>query len=98
MVKVQQIQNRAKEVMKYIDLYGNVVLFSVLKQYPFVSWCDKSIPKLGSPTRLSKDISMAKVRELKIERLIAHKDYKTTIVTDKGVFQFFAAGMQNKTN
>lgn len=26
------------------------------------------------------------------------KHYKTTIVTDKGVFQFFAAGMQNKTN
>lgn len=96
MVKVQSIQNRAKEVMKYIDLYGNVVLFSVLKQYPFVSWCDKSIPKLGSPTRLSKDISMSKAKELKIERLIAHKDYKTTIVTDKGAFQFFAAGMQIK--
>lgn len=96
MVKAQQIQNRAKEVMKFIDLYGNQVLFSVLKQYPFVSWCDKSIPKLGSPVRLAKDISMQKAKDLKIERLILHRDYKTTIVTDKGVYQFFAAGMQNK--
>jgi hypothetical protein len=96
MVKVESIQNRAKEVMKYIDLYGNVVMFSVLKQYPFVSWCDKSIPKEGSPTRLAKDICMKKANELKILKLIAHRDFKTTIVTDKGVFQFFASGMQNK--
>jgi len=95
MVKVQSIQNRAKEVMKYIDLYGNIVLFSVLKQYPFVSWCDKSIPKQGSPTRLSKDVEMDKAKNLKVIRLIAHKNFKTTIITDKGYYQFFASGMQN---
>lgn len=96
MVQVQSIQNKAKEVVKYIDLYGNTILFSVLKQYPFVSWCDHSIPTLGSPTRLSKDVSMSKVKNLKIIKLIAHRDFKTTIVTDKGYYQFFASGMQVK--
>ena len=96
MVKVESIQNKAKEVMKYIDLYGNEVLFSILKQYPFISWRDNSIPKLGSPTRLSKDIEMSKVKDLQIKKLIAHKDFKTTIITNKGYYQFFACGMQTK--
>lgn len=96
MVQVQKLQQTALNIFKDLDLYGNDVLLGVLKQYPFVSWCDKSIPKLGSPTRLTKDIAADKFTQLKIHQIIAHKDFKTTIKTNVGVYQFFACGMQNK--
>ena len=96
MVQVESIQNKAKEVMKYIDLYSNEVLLTILKEYPFVSWRDNSIPTQGSPTRLSKDIDMSKVKDLQVKKLIAHKDFKTTIITNQGYYQFFACGMQVK--
>lgn len=95
MVQVEKIQQTALSVFKDLDLYGNEVLLETLKQYPFISWCDKSIPKLGSPTRLTKDISVEMFKALKVNKITAHKDFKTTIHTDKGVYQFFACGMQN---
>ena len=94
MVRVHTIQKNAIEIFKFIDLYGSEILFTELKKYPFVSWRDKTIPKQGSPTRLTKDIDTEKVKDITVKKLIAHKDGKTTIVTDKGVYQFFAAGQQ----
>jgi|688.fasta_scaffold193986_5 hypothetical protein len=96
MVRVHEIQKEAQSIMPFIDLYGSVLLFTILKQYPFVSWRDKTIPQEGSPTRLTKDIEMEKAKALNVKKLIAHKDGKTTIFTDKGVYQFFAAGQQVK--
>lgn len=96
MVRCTEIQNKAKGLMPFIDLYGNETLFTILKQYPFVSWRDKTIPQQGSPTRLTKDIVLSKTNDCKVQRLVAHKDGKTTIFTDKGVYQFFAAGQQVK--
>ena len=94
MVHVHKIQQEAKSIIPFIDLYGNGILFSILKKYPFVSWRDKTIPKQGSPTRLTKDIDTEKVKDITVKKIIAHKDGKTTIITDKGVYQFFAAGQQ----
>jgi hypothetical protein len=99
MVKVTEIQNASKEIFKYLDLYGIPLLFANLKKYPFVSWRDKSIPKLGSPTRLTKDINdegISKVTEVK--KLILHKNGMTTIVTNVGYLQFFACGQQITNN
>lgn len=91
-----KIQQQAKELINFIDLYGTDILFKALKQYPFVSYTNKSIPKQGSPTRLTKDICLNKAKELKVLKFISHKDGKSTVITDKGVYQFFAAGQQVK--
>ena len=96
MVRVHTIQKNAIEIFKFIDLYGSEILFTELKKYPFVSWRDKTIPTQGSPTRLTKDISLENASSFKVNKIIAHKDGKTTIFTDKGVYQFFAAGQQVK--
>jgi hypothetical protein len=96
MIKVFEIQNEAKSIMQFIDLYGNKVLFASLIKYPFVSWRDKTIPNQGSPTRLTKDININSIPEMKVSKIIAHKDGKTTIFTSIGVYQFFAAGQQIK--
>ena len=96
MVRVTEIQNKAKSIMPFIDLYGNETLFTILKQYPYVSWTNKTIPTQGSPTRLTRDIEVEKTNGFKVKKLVAHKDGKTTIFTDKGVYQFFAAGQQVK--
>jgi len=95
MVQVTKIQNTAKTIFKDLDLYGIPLLMRNLKRYPFVSWRDKSIPKSGSPTRLSKDIKMDGILKIKeVKELIAHKNGMTTIVTNLGYYQFFAAGQQ----
>lgn len=93
---VHKIQQQAKQIIPFIDLYGTDVLFKALKQYPFVSWTNKSIPQQGSPTRLAKDVCLNKAKELKVLKFVSHKDGKSTVFTDKGVYQFFAAGQQVK--
>lgn len=95
-MNVHKIQSEAKSIMPFIDLYGNEVLFKILKKYPFVSWTSKSMPTEGSPTRLAKDIELKATKQIKVNKLVSHKDGKTTVFTDKGVYQFFAAGQQVK--
>jgi hypothetical protein len=51
-IKTEKIQRQAKDIFKDIDLYGIDLLIEVLKQYPFISWRDKTIPNEGSPARL----------------------------------------------
>lgn len=41
---------------------------------------------------------MSKAKKLIIKKAIYHHDFKTTIITDKGYYQFFASGMQLKNN
>jgi hypothetical protein len=96
MVHVHEIQKQAKNIIPFIDLYGAAVLFQILKQYPFVSCTNKSIPTQGSPTRLTKDIEIERAKDFKVLKFISHKDGKSTVFTDKGVYQFFAAGQQVK--
>lgn len=95
-MNVHKIQNEAKSIVPFIDLYGVDALFKILKQYPFVSWTNKTIPTQGSPTRLAKDIELQTTKNLKVNKLVYHKDGKTTVFTDKGVYQFFAAGQKVK--
>jgi hypothetical protein len=95
-MNVHKIQQEAKGIIPFVELYGTDILFQVLKQYPFVSWTDKSIPTQGSPTRLAKDVCLNKAKELKVLKFISHKDGKSTVFTNKGVYQFFAAGQKVK--
>lgn len=97
MVKISNIQNTTKDIFKYIDLYGIPMLIRSLKRYPFVSWRNNSIPEAGSPTRLSRDIKMQGVTKIKeVSKIILHRNGMTTIKTNLGYFQFFAAGQQVK--
>jgi hypothetical protein len=97
-MNVHKIQQQAKQIIPFVDLYGTDALFKVLMQYPYVSWRDKTIPTQGSPTRLSKDISLENTKQFKLIKFISHKDGKSTVFTDKGVYQFFAIGQQLTTN
>ena len=97
MVQVFSIQKTAKSIFEYIDLYGIELLFETLKEYPYVSWRDKSIPSEGSPTRLTKDIKKEGISKFKeVSKIILHKNGMTTIRTNIGYYQFFAAGQQVK--
>lgn len=97
MVRVSHIQNTARDIFKDIDLYGIPLLIRNLKRYPFVSHRDKSIPQQGSPTVPTKCIKMNGIIKIKeVKKLICHKNGMTTIVTNLGYYQFFAAGQQLK--
>jgi hypothetical protein len=79
-----------KDIVQNLDLYGEPVLIEALKkQFSHVSYTlkAKKIPTCGSICRQSKDITPS--NDLKIERVIFHKDGKVSILTDKKqYFQF----------
>lgn len=93
MVPVIALQNTAREIFKDLDLYGIPVLLAHLSKYPFISWRTASTPTEGSPSRLTSSISNPE-QVTEVKKLIAHKDGKTTIVTNIGYLQFYAAGQR----
>jgi hypothetical protein len=93
-VQVYKIQSTAKSIFKDLDLYGIPVLIECLKKYPYISWRTKSIPTEGSPTHQTHLIKTPNAIT-EVKKLIAHKDGRTTIITNMGYLQFWAAGMLN---
>lgn len=82
--------NNLKEHAKYIDLYpADVTLLLLASKYKYVSHtlnC-KKIPTIGSVCRKSSTISPAD--DLKIKKLIFHRNGRVSIKTDKNLyFQF----------
>lgn len=81
-----KIQSAAKSIYKDIDLYGVDTLLNCLRQYSHVSWMKNSNRKSGSQTKQS--CALREGTQVEIQKLICHKDGKTTIKTDKGFLQF----------
>jgi len=78
--------NDLKAIAKDIDLYGSDIMLSALKkQYKAVAYTKKSIPTQGSPCRSSADIAP----DLKISKVIFHKNNEVTVFTDHGNLRFF---------
>lgn len=103
MVQTGKIQSQAKAIFKDIDLYGIDLLMETLKQYPFISWRDKTVPNEGSPSRLVSQANIKTSEQIKkdkginfaVNKLILHRNGSTTIATNLGFYQFFACGGQN---
>ncbi len=86
-IEPKKIQKSVKEIYKNIDLYGAIVLVTMLQQYSHISFCDNSVPTPGSPI---KQMAALRNPELitSISKVIYHKDGKTTIKTNVGFLQF----------
>ena len=75
-----------KNILQNIDLYGNGVLEIALKQeYNYISYCKKSIPTLGSPTRILND---CKGILFKIKRFYFRRNGDLVIYTYNQVLLF----------
>lgn len=94
MVRVTEIQNNAKEIFKHIDLYGVDILLTELSKYPYMSHRPKTVPQEGSPTWTTKGSGKPRINN--VISIICHRDGKTTIQTEKGFIQYWAAGQQVK--
>lgn len=76
------------EIRKYFDLYGlETILIDLKSRYFFVSFCKKSIPKIGSLTIKTNELKTTS--DAKIEKVIIHKNGNITLKTNFCFLQFF---------